>query len=462
MVAFSNTRLLRRLLGQIFQFVDSKSWSMSTTRSNGLRRSARIQARHAQARAQLPPNYVSQETQYSPRLGTSQAPGPPPDPPSPSSSGLSSPPRSPGPTSPKSSSGSTKKQGAVVSGRIEKKWRSNIKTTTARGLYNKGNFCYRNSVLQCLIHLPEVVHYLDSIHPREKCLPTPTHKCVVCALKALVHAYWFVDAEEAPPKGPRNNVALLNTAIKMTVPEGHPMEEDIENEYQADAFDFLQYLLEALNQAELEGNEFKLADLFDIEHKRQWTCEECGNERVVNESVANSGLGFGLSVTIDAPQRGFTLLKYLRDNFYEELLPNRCESAKCMAKYGKKHDGFPRKKRRTITKAPEIVIIRLVPWNGHKKVLGNTVFSEYLNLGEFTEAKDPLLYKLQAVVAHRGESLEGGHYIAAVREQNERTFCSINDDKLIGQERRGNIEELEWPRSKQRNFDPYLLFYSKL
>ncbi|KAK5172521.1 uncharacterized protein LTR77_002641 [Saxophila tyrrhenica] len=84
-----------------------------------------------------------------------------------------------------------------------------------------------------------------------------------------------------------------------------------------------------------------------------------------------------------------------------------------------------------------------------------------MDLGEFTREKEPLLYKLQGVVAHDG-TLKAGHYIAAVRQLEGIAFRTINDDEVrkisTGM---GNVTELKKPGTLRQDFDPCILFYSK-
>ena len=92
-------------------------------------------------------------------------------------------------------------------------------------------------------------------------------------------------------------------------------------------------------------------------------------------------------------------------------------------------------------------------------------YEEYLNLNEFAASDEPLIYQLDSVVAHSGTGVEGGHYVAGVREYHGKTFCCIDDDLSISQQKGGTIEELQSPsvlHKRPSKFDPYILFYSKI
>ena len=57
--------------------------------------------------------------------------------------------------------------------------------TPSRGLDNPGTLCYRNSIIQALLHAPKFVYWLEN--SRHDCT---VRKCVACALRALCIRYW--------------------------------------------------------------------------------------------------------------------------------------------------------------------------------------------------------------------------------------------------------------------------------
>lgn len=97
-----------------------------------------------------------------------------------------------------------KKLGRVADGRIRKNWPTHHPTgppkaawLETKGLENTGLVCWRNALLQCLLHVPEFFHYLS----REercgnwRCYTEPINKdkayrCVFCALRDLALHYW--------------------------------------------------------------------------------------------------------------------------------------------------------------------------------------------------------------------------------------------------------------------------------
>ncbi|KAK6399081.1 hypothetical protein LTR65_000639 [Meristemomyces frigidus] len=273
-----------------------------------------------------------------------------------------------------------------------------------------------------------------------------------------------------PPRGPWQQVADLNAAVLRNLPEDKSLADDFVKKSMSDAFDYLKYLLEELKKEEAKYEDSVDAltsqELFDIALERRWTCSDCGNVTVSDIPAAEAGHGVGLSVPLQEPRNGLSLIEYLRSVF-EETLTIRCTDGAC--KQGKDHAGKPRQQIKRITKSPEVLVVRLARFafgtaDGEPamvKVRNRCAFEEYLNLGEFTESGESLMYRLDGVVAHSG-SVTSGHYIAAVRERDGKSFCSINDDRSIARNRRGTVEELEQPQSMGTNFDPYVLVYSRV
>jgi uncharacterized UBP type Zn finger protein len=105
----------------------------------------------------------------------------------------------------------------VKDGRIRKGWpfarfggplRNNLRSAESKtkGLRNPGLLCYRNSVLQCLLHVPEFFRFLDKA---DRC-PTPGDGCVFCALRSIALQYW-TSAEDG---GRESAVTSVNTAME--------------------------------------------------------------------------------------------------------------------------------------------------------------------------------------------------------------------------------------------------------
>ncbi len=109
---------------------------------------------------------------------------------------------------------------------------------------NPSMYCYRLSALQVLTNLPSFYSWITGNHnhpPRAK--GTKAEKCIACALQKLVDRYWT----------PATTASLLNgalTTLHNTVtaigPGATPPWIDINKDQQADAHEFMVWLVQVL------------------------------------------------------------------------------------------------------------------------------------------------------------------------------------------------------------------------
>jgi ubiquitin C-terminal hydrolase len=377
------------------------------------------------------------------------------------------------------SSGST--GGTVKSGRITKR-SVHKKKFSSRGLPNIGNTCYRNAVLQYLIHTPEFTDFIDqnSDSKDPSCGPGA---CALCALVEFFDDYRSL--KRKPPAAPTTAYKKLMKNLRNLISPGHSFYLPFINNEQCDPAEFLTWLLPELKHAipitedggvPVDGDDaeettplapLSVHDVLGIEHTNEWQCSDC-NETYSN--VRPEAEPYGMIVDIQQPQKGLSnMLSYLRANFYRVQRHIHCDSETCREEQKKKKidrkkkDGPLHKIRTYITGAPPVLVIKInrTTWTktGAKKLEDFVNYEEYLNLGEFTKSKDPLFYKLNGVVSHQG-LLDSGHYIAAVRKTDGLNFCTI-DDSSIAQEVAGEANSMELTVGRD-DFDSFLLFYSRV
>ncbi|KAI6895604.1 hypothetical protein KC318_g6217 [Hortaea werneckii] len=430
-------------------------------------------------------------TPKSSRSGNSSKSGIPPKSPvkssrsgSPSKSG--SPPKSP-----------VNRRDGVKEGRIVKKWPFTAPRPRSKGLPNLGrsNFCYRNSLFQALLHLPALAHYLRYIHDfaffgkdGESPCGGDAKTCVCCAIQNLWISYWWehgFSGHRTEARCLRERVEHVNSALRHSVPKGHDLEDEFKLERMSDPHDLLAWILAQLEQHEHEVQPKNVGapkgtELFGLWMDSLWECKDCGEENLTECVEPQKGLEITLQ-NPSSPRRGTrtpSLVQYLRGEFTEEL-EIRCEGG-CHTRKSDKPK--LRERRKVITHAPEVLKIMFKRFaldmtdNTDASTAGpkrmaftknriDVKYEEYLNLGEFTNSDEPLIYRLDSVVAHSGTGVDGGHYIAGVREYHGKTFCCIDDDLSISQQKGGTIEELQTPSIQNKSpskFDPYILFYTKI
>lgn len=58
------------------------------------------------------------------------------------------------------------------------------------GLQNPNVLCYRNSVLQALLHSPQIGNFLKKYHSPDLCVSGEGESCVACSLLRVHTIYW--------------------------------------------------------------------------------------------------------------------------------------------------------------------------------------------------------------------------------------------------------------------------------
>jgi len=106
--------------------------------------------------------------------------------------------------------------------KISKNWPNRAAGKKSQGLYNSGNYCYRRTVMQSLLHIPIFLNWLDghppakppatqasaaqAVQPQNSSAKSRTHckcidpkGCLACALRRLSHRYWQSAPTSAQP-----------------------------------------------------------------------------------------------------------------------------------------------------------------------------------------------------------------------------------------------------------------------
>ena len=83
-----------------------------------------------------------------------------------------------------------------------------FRVATSTGFQNRGMLCYRNSVIQALLHTPKLVNWLVHFHNR-----CDIRFCVACKLKELSLNYWN---ERTDQGGIHRQLLALQNCLKAT------------------------------------------------------------------------------------------------------------------------------------------------------------------------------------------------------------------------------------------------------
>ncbi|KAF2212965.1 hypothetical protein CERZMDRAFT_90530 [Cercospora zeae-maydis SCOH1-5] len=178
----------------------------------------------------------------------------------------------------------------------------------------------------------------------------------------------------------------------------------------------------------------------------------------------------GLYVPLDQEglENGKSLQWCLQSTFADTFRV-RCDSALCKATAASSQDhpdGPEREAVTTITHAPEVLFIQFGRFdNFANKISTQISYPEILDLNMHREpgfVDEECIYRLDAVVAHKGRDIDGGHYVAAVRKHHEEGFVVIDDADEIASSRGGGFQEMLRPTSHGWEGQASILMYSKL
>ncbi|WPB00667.1 uncharacterized protein RHO25_005287 [Cercospora beticola] len=345
----------------------------------------------------------------------------------------------------------------------------------SKGLYNRGNDCYRSAVLQALLHLPAFYRYMGVIH--RNCT-THSSGCLVCCIQDICHVYWAyegisVDDEWAMiPSGVHAVDQSLYDEFHQALEANLPADfEDLKNDIllnaQSDAREFLGYLIrEQIQSKKSDGDGISFDDMFELETQQAWTCTDCG--RTKSDKSKTMQLGLYVPLNQEGLEDGRTLKSCLESNF-ASTFRIRCDSAFCIANTAstEQHsDGPERQVVTTITQAPEVLFIQFGRFdNLANKIFTEIRYPEFLDLNAHREpglVDEECIYRLDSVVAHKGSDIDSGHYVAAVRRIDEDGFLVVDDSDEIAVSRGGDFQEMLKPTSQGWKGEAFILMYTKL
>ena len=381
----------------------------------------------------------------------------------------------------------------------------NPKITAPVGLYNLGNTCFMNGILQCLIHCPPFQkHFLRDIrHDHRSCSlfrstlmsnqgdasnAAKDPGCLACELDLLFLQYHgstigrdvvdqlngnrATDEEKGIPLIPS---ALLTEAWKQ------PEMEHLRGYEQRDAHEFLQAFLDivAKNSRSFE----KILDenllttkpvvgdyrprvsvdivkhLFEGSLRSVSICEDCGCKRSLHEPFINVSLPLSEDNLMKFTSRKMNVQHCLKHFTAPEQLGDQIECPSCQRK-------TPTKKQQTFSRLPKILCLHLKRFDAAKNKKINDFVSfpalgldmgpllphwREITMGDDNEISEDvaypaLLYDLYGTVNHIG-TLNQGHYVSNVKVGDQWYHC--NDAHV------STSEESEVLKSE----GAYMLFY---
>ncbi|KAF2085776.1 cysteine proteinase [Saccharata proteae CBS 121410] len=314
----------------------------------------------------------------------------------------------------------------------------------SRGLANRDMYCYRNSVIQSLMHVPKVLYFFEK-HKETHEVPEPG--CLSCILRTLSNDYW----------GQSPN---LHTDVVQFDRWFNNKFHSFNNHDQQDADDFYGVFINYLHERDyLHPLEFRA--LFGMQVSRQTVFKhnDCGHSPLTSLDVVNVA---GISLNLLQPAEGLSFNQYLHTHFNEPI------EKTCACNTNRKEDGMIVTR---IDEAPEVLKINIArvgwrdvrgAWAPKQFLIRNKVdIPLYIDLSPFAthpadQQPGTFYYKLQCMVVHTGPSPNAGHYTAIVTAP---TGVKHINDMEIERSRLADMVEGKVGRTSKTVF---ILFYQRV
>ncbi|XP_059691242.1 ubiquitin carboxyl-terminal hydrolase 42-like [Gavia stellata] len=300
------------------------------------------------------------------------------------------------------------------------------------GLYNLGNTCFLNSILQCLTYTPPLANYLLSHEHSQSCAEQGF--CMMCTMEAHIEEVLSCSGSAIEP-----------TAVVKELPR---IGEHFQLGTQEDAHEFFCYAVDAMQRACLsrssDWDTFSQTSTL-IHHvfggflRSRVTCLSCKAISDTYEAFLNIPLDIKAASSVTEALEDFVRPEQLdAENGYK---CSKCEQLATASK------------RLTIHHSSNILTVCLKRFDAFsgRKISKVVRYPEYLDLGAYMSqaAGEPLLYSLYAVVVHAGSRCHKGHYYCFVKASDGQWY-DMDDDSV----RLCDIKTVLCQRA-------YLLFYAR-
>ncbi|XP_039943001.1 ubiquitin carboxyl-terminal hydrolase 42-like [Hirundo rustica] len=280
------------------------------------------------------------------------------------------------------------------------------------GLFNAGNTCFLNAVLQCLTYTPPLANYLLSREHSQAC-----HQkgfCMMCVMEAHVNRVLHSPASAIRPSG----------VLKVFRRIG----EHFQRGREEDAHDFLCCTVDAMQRACLgASSDLDLSSqyttivhqIFGGSLRSRVTCFSCNAISDSYEVFLDIPLDIRAASSVTAALEDFVTPEHLDGE-------NSFKCSKC-----KKN--VAASKRFTVHRVPKILTLCLKRFDCFTggKISKVVEYPEYLDLRPYMSQADgePRCYSLYAVLVHSGVSCLGGHYFCYTKAGNGLWYL-MNDESV--------------------------------
>ncbi|XP_011018566.1 PREDICTED: ubiquitin carboxyl-terminal hydrolase 21-like isoform X2 [Populus euphratica] len=312
-------------------------------------------------------------------------------------------------------------------------------TGVGAALFNKGNTCYINAILQCFTHTVPLVQALRSWNHETPCITEGF--CVLCVLRDHIELSLSSSGKILEPLKLVNNLENISSVFRRY--------------QQEDAHEFFQCLLERLERHCLDSS---LTDDSASSHDKnivervfggrlvsKLRCCNCGHCSDKYEPLIDLSLEIEDANSLQSALESFTKVEKIEDSGTKFT----CESCK---------KEVSREKQLMLDQAPSVAALHLkrfkIDGTSIEKIGKHVQFPLELDLKPYTNDNEDsdevgFKYQLYAVVVHKGDSLMSGHYFCYIRSSPD-TWHKLDDPEV-------SKEQEEFVLSQAA----YILFYAR-
>eukprot|EP00158_Paraphelidium_tribonemae_P005829 Partr_v1_DN27544_c0_g1_i2_m30446 putative ubiquitin carboxyl-terminal hydrolase len=275
------------------------------------------------------------------------------------------------------------------------------------GFNNRGNTCFLNSVLQCLVYTPPMANFFLLNDHRQSCRNSGF--CAACGMADIVRMCHKKNHGHRSAITPNMFVTRLHVIAK-TMKAGR----------QEDSHEFMRFLIESVGKGFMKSSAFDPTKaMFGFELESTVTCYSCKKASKHRDPAMDLSLDIK---NCDSVEKAFKL--FSKPDILSGKNRYNCEHCK------KPRDAA---KHMNIATAPNVLCIQLKRFEftayGQQKLNRFVSYPEYLNmpLGSGSQMSTSR-YQLYGVLVHSGNSNRSGHYYAFVRSPANMWYCMNDSD----------------------------------
>ncbi|KAL9231194.1 hypothetical protein vseg_006451 [Gypsophila vaccaria] len=296
------------------------------------------------------------------------------------------------------------------------------------GLYNLGNTCFLNVVMQCFTHTVPLVQVLLSLKHDASCHGNGEF-CVLCAVRCQIEGSIAYSGKIISPSNLVDNLYNISSCF-------HRYQQE-------DAHEFLQCLLDKLdsNWSKHESNDSLVKQVFGGRLVSQLRCCKCGYHSDIYEPMNDLSLEIEDVDDLESAFKSFTKVENLEDT-------TTCDRCK---------EKVQREKQLLLDQAPAVATLHLKRFKSDgvyvEKIDKIVKYPLELDLAPYTkdatDDNEDLNYELYGFVVHVGFSSTSGHYFCYIRASPDEWY-RFDDSKVTKVSEETALDQ-----------EAYILFYSR-